>query len=700
MEKNLLHTEIEFLKGVGTSKAKLLKSELNIHSYYDLMHYFPYRYVDKSKFYKINEIGNSSAEIQLKGHIVSIKEVEQKKGKRLVADFKDDTGNVELVWFQHSKWLRDSILLNKEVVIFGKISEFNGKLNMVHPEMDFQTDEKKSGISFQPIYSLTDKLIKNNFNQRTFLKLFIELFNQIYTIIPENLSDSILKENTLISRKEAFFSIHFPSNYEKLKQAEMRLKFEEIFYFQLGFGLRKVERITKFRGNPMLKIGQNFNDFYQNYLPFELTNAQKRVVKEIRQDLKKNIQMNRLLQGDVGSGKTAVALLSTLIAKDNGFQSCFLAPTEILATQHYNGLEELLQNMNVNVALLTGSTSIKQRKIIHSQLETGELDILVGTHAVLENKVLFKNLGLAIIDEQHRFGVAQRSKLWTKNTIPPHILVMTATPIPRTLAMSFYSDLDVSVIDEMPKGRKPIQTIHKKDKDRLALFGFMKKEIAKGRQVYVVYPLIKESEKLDYKDLVDGYESITREFPIPKYHVSVVHGQMKSADKEFEMQRFVRGETQIMVATTVIEVGVNVPNASVMVIESAERFGLSQLHQLRGRVGRGSDQSYCILMTKDFISEDSFKRISTMCETNDGFRISEVDLEMRGPGDILGTQQSGIIDFKIANLVKDKQLISITKNAVEVLLQNDSNLNKEENSRIKNHFLTYHKEKISWSRIS
>ena len=700
MSSEILQNSLEYLKGVGPERFKLLRSELSLQTYNDLLYYFPFRYVDKSQIYSVNQVSASQAEIQLKGKITSLQEIEQKKGKRLVAEFQDPTGNVELVWFKFSKWLKDSIQLNKEVIIFGRISQFGNKFSMIHPEMDFVLEEKKINHTLHPIYSSTEKLSAKNFTQKSFQKLLYELLLQVKDIIPDNLSENIIKQYQLISRKEAFLNIHFPENYEKLQAAEKRLKFEEMFFFQLSFGLKKINHSRQYKSFPMVNVGESFNTFFNEFLTFQLTEAQKRVIKEIRNDMRKPIQMNRLLQGDVGSGKTIVALLLMLLAKDNNYQSCLLAPTEILAIQHYNSIQEALKKMNVKVALLTGSTTLAQRKIILEELQNGTLDILIGTHAVLEDKVQFDNLGFAVIDEQHRFGVAQRAKLWHKNNIPPHILVMTATPIPRTLAMSYYSDLEVSVIDEMPKGRKAIQTFHKKDANRLEVQKFMRNEIEKGRQIYVVFPLIQESATLDYKDLVEGYEALCRDFPLPKYAISVIHGKLSSKDKEFEMQRFIRGETQIMVATTVIEVGVNIPNASVMIIESAERFGLSQLHQLRGRVGRGNEQSYCILMTKDHISEDSYKRIRTMCETNDGFRIAETDLEMRGPGDILGTMQSGIADFKLISLSKDKQMIALTKNAVDVLLSQDENLSKPENQKIREFFIKYHRDKVSWSRIS
>lgn len=695
-----LQSSIEYVKGIGTEKANLLKKQLNIHSCEDLLNYFPFRYVDKSKIYKINQLGSSSAEIQLRGKIISLKETTFNKKSRLTAIFEDSTGKLELIWFNVTNWLVKSIPLHEEVLIFGKVNAFNGKLTLAHPEIEKMNEAKLAHIVLEPIYSNSEKLQKRGINQRFFKKSIREILVAIDDQIEENLSQEILVNYKLISRKKAYQQIHFPNSYVDLQQAEYRLKFEEMFFFQLGFGLQKIHRQRINLGNPFSNVGHHFNEFYNFHLPFQLTNAQKKVIKEIRKDLSRNIQMNRLLQGDVGSGKTMVALLSMLLAIDNGFQACMIAPTEILAVQHYKSICELVDEMNISVHLLTGSTSTSERKLIHQELLSGKINILVGTHALLEEKVQFKNLGLAIIDEQHRFGVEQRSRLWGKNSIHPHILVMTATPIPRTLAMSYYSDLDVSIIDELPSGRKEIKTYHRTDSNRLSVFGFLKNEIKKGRQVYIVYPLIEESESLDYKDLMDGYESIVRDFPMPDYQISIVHGKMKAADKEYEMQRFVNNQTQIMIATTVIEVGVNVPNASVMVIESAEKFGLSQLHQLRGRVGRGAEQSYCILMTKSELSNDAQKRIKTMCETNDGFRISEVDLELRGPGNILGTQQSGTIDFKKTDLIHDKVIVSLSKSCVDHLLQDDPDLTKEKNKAIRKFFLKYHKNKIKWSKIS
>lgn len=700
MAGNILKNPIEYLKGVGPERAKTLQSELGIFRYEDLLHYFPFRHIDRSKYFKINEILPTSAEIQIIGKIISLQEIGQKKGKRLVGIFEDETGKMELVWFRFTKWLKETIqnLVGKPIVIYGKPTEFNQKFNIVHPEMETLENHKSSPQGLYPVYPSTEILQKKGITNRVMQKIQQQLFLEIQQL-EENLSEEIIGKFRFPNRLNAFRQIHFPKNHEELKQAENRLKFEEFFFLQLGLLIKKLNHQHKFKSFEFDSVGTNFNEFYNNYLPFELTDAQKRVVKEIRADLAKPIQMNRLLQGDVGSGKTMVALLSALIAVDNGYQTAFMAPTEILAQQHYQALKKYLAAMQIEIGILTGSTKTKERRELLEKLNSGELKILVGTHALLEEKVVFQNLGLTIIDEQHKFGVAQRAQFLKKNKLPPHVLVMTATPIPRTLAMSLYGDLDISVIDELPPGRKAIKTVHKKDKDRLGLFRFMKDEIQKGRQIYVVYPLIEESEKLDYKDLMDGFESISRAFPLPDYAVSIVHGKMKPADKEFEMQRFIKGQTQILVATTVIEVGVNVPNASVMVIESAEKFGLSQLHQLRGRVGRGAEQSYCILMTKDFLNDDAFQRISTMVRTNDGFEVAEVDMQLRGPGDLMGTQQSGILNFKLANLAKDQKILQTARYMAEEILKNDPELSSEKNKFIKNYFVQNHNEKFIWSRI-
>lgn len=698
---NLLDTPIEYLKGVGPQRGDLLRKELDIHRYGDLLNLYPNRYIDRTRYYKINQLINSNSEVQIVGKIIHIKTVEQKRGKRLVATFIDDTGEMELVWFQGHKWIKEGLKINVPYVIFGKVTSFNGIFNMAHPEMEL-LDEHKASLrsAMQPVYPSTEKLANKNITNKVINKMMQQLFVETQALFTETLPESIIQELQLIPKNAALFNIHFPKNQELLAKAQFRLKFEELFYIQLQLITKNLIRKHKIKGHPFEIVGDNFNDFYQNHLPFELTNAQKRVIKEIRNDLGSNAQMNRLLQGDVGSGKTIVALLSMLIAKDNRFQSCLMAPTEILATQHFNGLSDLAKNLNINIKLLTGSTKTSERKIIHEELENGSLDILIGTHAILEDKVQFRNLGLAIIDEQHRFGVEQRSKLWKKNEIPPHVLVMTATPIPRTLAMSMYGDLDISVIDELPPGRKPIQTVHRYDSNRLKVWKFLKDEIAKGRQVYIVYPLIQESEKMDYKDLMDGYESISRDFPLPQYSISIVHGKMKPVDKDEEMRRFAEGKTNIMVATTVIEVGVNVPNASVMVIESAERFGLSQLHQLRGRVGRGAEQSYCILMTGNKLSNDSKTRLETMCATNDGFEIAEVDLKLRGPGDIMGTQQSGVLNLQIADLVKDRDILQLARHIAIKILKEDPNMTKPEHQKMKQIFLEMSKKKNIWNYIS
>ncbi|RLD80736.1 MAG: ATP-dependent DNA helicase RecG, partial [Bacteroidetes bacterium] len=671
-----------------------------IFTYADLANFFPNRYIDRTRFFKINQLQNSS-EVQIVGKITSLKTVNQKRGSRLVATFIDETGRMELVWFRGMKWLKDHIKINTPYVIFGKTNWFNGMFSMPHPEMELLSDYKKNlRTAMQPIYPSTETLNNKGFTNRVMQKAMQTLFSEINGSFQETLSDELIDVLQLLNKNEAMFNIHFPKSQVLLTKAQHRLKFEELFYIQLQLIRKKLLKKTNIKGFVFEKVGQSFNDFYKNNLPFDLTNAQKKVTKEIRNDVITGAQMNRLLQGDVGSGKTIVAVLTILIALDNGFQATMIAPTEILATQHYNAVCELLQEMPITIKLLTGSVKTAKRRIIHEMLENGELDILIGTHAVFEDKVIFKNLGLAIIDEQHRFGVAQRAKMWMKNKLPPHILVMTATPIPRTLAMSVYGDLDISIIDELPPGRKSIKTVHRFDNNRLSVFKFLKEEIAKGRQVYIVYPLIEESKTLDYKDLMDGYESIVREFPLPEYKVSIVHGKMKPANKEFEMQRFVSGETNIMVATTVIEVGVNVPNASVMIIESAERFGLSQLHQLRGRVGRGADQSYCILMTGSKLSSDAKTRLQTMVETNDGFKIAEVDLKLRGPGDLMGTQQSGVLNLRIADIIKDTAILQKARSVAIEVLKNDPNLSKPENRNIYNTYIEITKNKNIWANIS
>ena len=699
---NLLHTPIEFLKGVGPSRGELLRKELGIHKYEDLIHFYPNRYIDRTRYYKINELQNNVAEVQIIGKIIHIKTVEYGKNqKRLVATFADETGQMELVWFQGHKWIKESLKINEMCVIFGKCSSFGNTFNMPHPEIELLSEHEQSLRSaMQPVYPSTEKLINRGVSNRTINKMVQQLFQETQLLFSETLPLYLIEELQLISKKAALFNIHFPKSAEALTKAQFRLKFEELFFIQLQLITKNFIRKHKIKGHPFTVVGNYFNDFFQNHLPFDLTNAQKRVLKEIRNDMGNPAQMNRLLQGDVGSGKTIVAFMSMLLALDNGFQSCLMAPTEILANQHFNGLTELAQDLNINIKILTGSTKTAQRKIIHEELENGTLHIIIGTHALLEDKVQFKNLGLAVIDEQHRFGVEQRSKLWKKNTIPPHVLVMTATPIPRTLAMSLYGDLDISVIDELPPGRKPIQTVHRFDSNRLKVWKFIKDEISLGRQIYIVYPLIQESEKMDFKDLMDGYESISRDFPLPQYAISILHGKMKPADKDAEMKRFSEGKTNIMVATTVIEVGVNIPNASVMIIESAERFGLSQLHQLRGRVGRGAEQSYCILMTSHKLSNDSKTRMETMVRTNDGFEIAEVDLKLRGPGDLMGTQQSGVLNLQIADIVRDKDILILARQQAVKLLKEDAPMEKPQHATLRATFIEISRKKNIWNHIS
>lgn len=847
MSNHILDTKIEFLKGVGPSRAELLNKELGIFTFGQLLEYYPFRYVDKSKIYSISEINSDQAYIQLKGKITSLETIGEKQAKRMVAKFKDATGEIELVWFKGIKWLSSSVKVNQEYVVFGKPTIFNNKYNITHPEMELvdQSLVAKS-VGLEGVYYSSEKLSNKGLSAKGIHKIQQNLIQQIKGAVTETLPNDLIEKLRLISKEEALINAHAPKNEQLLQKALFRLKFEELFFLQLQLLQQKVIKTQTIKGYVFGEIGEHFNTFYNNYLSFELTNAQKRVIKEIRKDIGSGKHMNRLLQGDVGSGKTVVALLTMLIAIDNGFQTCLMAPTEILATQHYLGLKEMLKEMNISIELLTGSTKTAKRNEIHEKLRNGSLNILIGTHALLEDTVQFNKLGYVVVDEQHRFGVAQRAKLWNKSPsnlpegealkkvlykyqtarpstyallkanqierkkktteaeqvlwlslkskkldskfrrqhivdqfivdfiglekklivevdgkyhqsplqievdklrteilislgykvirftneevlhnieevikkisstlnslpfgegrggspTPPHILVMTATPIPRTLAMTFYGDLDVSVIDELPAGRKPIKTIHWYDSSRLRAFGLMEEEIKKGRQVYVVYPLIKESEKMDYKDLMDGFESISRRFPIPQYQVSIVHGQMKPDAKEFEMQRFVKGETHIMVATTVIEVGVNVPNASVMIIESAERFGLAQLHQLRGRVGRGAEQSYCVLMSGNKLSSEGKLRLETMVRTNDGFEIAEVDLKLRGPGDIQGTQQSGLLNLKLADLAKDGQILQMARNEAVEILKEDPNLQLQKNTRLINALNELKRTKVNWSRIS
>jgi len=698
-----LETEIKYLAGVGPKKAAQLNNELFVFTFEDLIYYFPYKYTDRSKIYKVEEIHEDLPFVQLKGKISTFVTSGEKNTQRLHAEFFDDTGTIELIWFKGVKWIKESIKPNVEYIIFGKASEFRNQFTIAHPEIEeYEIFKNKIKSALQADYNTSEKLKSSFLASKNIHKFQENIFKSLPGRIHDTLPNYIVENLELLSLHESLLNVHFPKDADTLIKARNRLKFEELFYNQLSILRHKINRRNSSQGFIFSKIGDYFNNFYKNNLKFELTNAQKRVLKEIRADLRTGKQANRLLQGDVGSGKTIVALMSMLIALDNGFQACIMAPTEILAQQHFNSLTENVEGLNINIRLLTGSSKTKERREIHEKLMTGEIHILVGTHAIIEDKVQFKNLGIAIIDEQHRFGVAQRAKMWAKNETPPHVIVMTATPIPRTLAMTVYGDLEISCIDELPPGRKIIKTLHAADNKRLRIFQFLKDEIAVGRQVYIVYPLIKESETMDYKDLEDGLESISRAFPPPQYAISVVHGQMKNEEKEKAMQLFIRKQTQIMIATTVIEVGVNVPNASVMVIESAERFGLSQLHQLRGRVGRGADQSYCILMTSYKLSKEAKKRIQTMVETNDGFKIADVDLKLRGPGDIDGTMQSGIgFNFRIANIVKDQSILQKARDIANNVLDKDPNLESEENEIIRKQLRKLKRsQKVEWGQIS
>jgi ATP-dependent DNA helicase RecG len=699
---NPFQTPIEYLKGVGLSRAEILKKELQIATFEDLLRDYPYKYIDRTRFYKIRDIEPELPHVQVIARLTHKEILGEKHTKRLIFQAQDDTGVMELAWFQGIRWVEKMLIPGKAYVIFGKPTFFNGKVQMAHPEVEPYSSEavlRKGNLTLQPAYNSTEKLKSFSLDSKGIQKLTATLLELYAKDIHENLPLYIINRFKLVSRAEAFRNIHFPEDAAALNEARHRLKFEELFLLQLKLLKTKLHRTNKFKGNIFGTVGNYFNEFYHHKLPFELTNSQKKVLKEIRQDTQRGVQMNRLLQGDVGSGKTVVALMSMLIAIDNGFQTCIMAPTEILANQHYQTIKSLVGDDFVEVALLTGSTKTKARKVLHERLESGDLKILIGTHALIEDKVQYKNLGFVVIDEQHRFGVEQRARLWRKNSIPPHILVMTATPIPRTLAMTLYGDLDISIIDELPAGRKPIQTMHLYENQRLRMFGFMKQEIAKGRQIYVVYPLIQESEKLDLKNLEDGATVMSYEFPTPDYQISIVHGKLKAAEKDYEMQRFIKHETQIMVATTVIEVGVNIPNASVMIIENAERFGLSQLHQLRGRVGRGAEQSYCILMSSHKLSADGRKRLSTMVKTNNGFEIAEIDLELRGPGNIEGTQQSGVLDLKIANIVTDQQLLIQIRQCVEGIFDADPQLSLPEN-QILHQSLQTKDQGLSWDKIS
>lgn len=695
---HILDTPIEYLKGVGPARAEMLRKEIEVRTFGDLLLYYPFRYVDRSKFYTVREIDSEAAWVQLKGKITGMQTVGAGRTSRLVMTFRDSTGEIELIWFQGAKWVKEKVAIGREYIIFGKPNLFNGRYNFTHPDIE-PADEEVQGNNepLQPYYSTSEKLKSRGFTPKNFVRIMRTLLSQVHNAIPEILSQSLIKAAGLMPRAEALVNIHFPADPGALVSAQNRIKFDELFFIQLQLLRLKYVRMEKVRSRVFGHIGAHFNAFYSQNLPFELTNAQKKVIKEIRADLGSGKQMNRLLQGDVGSGKTLVALMSMLIALDNNCQACLMAPTEILATQHFKTISRMLTGLPIEVTLLTGSTKKVARTALHQKLQDGSLHILIGTHALLEDQVQFKNLGLVVIDEQHRFGVAQRARMWEKSEVPPHVLVMTATPIPRTLAMTLYGDLDISIIDELPPGRKPIKTYHFYEKDRLRVFRFLKDQIEQGRQIYIVYPIINESDKLELQDLMDGLDTVSRYFPLPEYQISIVHGQLKAAEKESEMKRFLEKKTQIMVATTVIEVGVDVPNASVMVIENAERFGLSQLHQLRGRVGRGADQSHCILMSSYRLTSDGRKRLETMVRTTDGFEIAEVDLHLRGPGDLQGTQQSGLVGLKLASLVKDEKILRIAREFAHRTLTEDPELKKEENQPMVRHLqLTAN----DWGKIS
>jgi len=701
MKNDFFQTKIEFLKGVGPQRADILKKELGIYTFEDLLYHFPYRYVDRTQFYKCKDAHADLPFIQLKGQLKSLLTKGDRHKKYLVGRFADESGSIELKWFKGLRFLSTSLKLNTEYVVFGKPNEFNGAINIIHPEMELASEANQNlPTALQALYNTSEKMKTRGLDSRSILRLQKTLLLQLPDTISESLTNDILLKHDLPDLKNALLQIHFPESLETQKRAALRIKFEELFYIQLKLLFLKLIRSEKDKGILFDQIGKYFNSFYNEYLPFPLTNAQKRVIKEIREDCGSGKQMNRLLQGDVGSGKTLVALMCMLMSADNGCQSCIMAPTEILANQHAESISELVKGLGLNVALLTGSVKGAKRKKILEELADHKIHILVGTHALIEDEVQFANLGFVVIDEQHRFGVEQRAKIWKKNEKVPHVLVMTATPIPRTLAMTLYGDLDYSVIDEMPPGRKPVKTVHRNDTHRLQVWGFVKEQIREGRQVYIVYPLIEESEKVDLKNLQDGYEAICKDFPPPEYRTSIVHGRMKAKDKDLEMQRFLRKETQIMVATTVIEVGVNVPNASVMIIENAERFGLSQLHQLRGRVGRGADQSYCILMSGQKIGNEARQRIRTMCDTNDGFIIAEADLQLRGPGDTEGTRQSGMLDLKLANITKDQQIVMLSRDSALALLKADPHLENPDHLPVRQKLMSILNKTGNWSRIS
>lgn len=697
----MLDTPIEYLKGIGPQRAEVLKKELGIFLYKDLLTYYPFRYVDKTQFTAIRQISDDSPAVQLRGVVERMEVVGLKQAKRLAVLLRDNSGIVELVWFKGHSWMAQKLQVGVEYIVYGKPSTFRGRVSIAHPDIEPASDEVLSQQSaFQAVYNSTEKLKLRGLDSEGIRRAQKALIHQLQAHhISETLSNEVIEDHKLITRYLAFKHIHLPENAEQIRAATLRIKFDELFYIQLRLLKLNKVRAVAVRGFVFARVGELFNNFFNKHLPFQLTNAQKRVLKEIRLDMGSGRQMNRLLQGDVGSGKTLVALMSMLLAIDNNFQTCIMAPTEILAQQHFETFKQLLTGLDIEMAILTGSVKTKERKRIHAKLLSGEIKILIGTHALIEQIVQFANLGLVVIDEQHRFGVEQRAKLRNKNSSPPHMLIMTATPIPRTLAMTLYGDLDVSLIDELPPGRKAIKTVHYTESQRLRVFGFMKEQIALGRQVYIVYPLIQESEKMDYQNLQQGYDNLLLEFPMPQYQISIVHGKLSNEQKEFEMQRFVKGETQIMVATTVIEVGVNVPNASVMIIESSERFGLSQLHQLRGRVGRGAEQSFCILMTGYKLGPDSRLRMETMTRTNDGFEISEVDLKLRGPGDLEGTQQSGVMDLKLANLALDGHILQLARQAAQSILDEDAELTLEKNNVYQQQLILEQKSKTNWSRV-
>lgn len=697
---DILSTKIEYLKGIGPKRAELLNKELGIVTFGDMLEYYPFRYIDKSRIHKVSEICDDTVYYQLIGTISNLQSFGSPRTTRMTAVFSDETGSIELIWFKGFKWIKDKFVRGKKYLVFGKANVFNNRFNFTHPDIEeYDPNSTLSGETLQGVYNVTETLKNHGLGTKQIAKIMKTLVLQTRDVIPENLPSELVKKDNLVSRREALYKIHLPSNANDIEKATLRLKYEEHFFFQMRMLLSKRSREQNMKSVVFPVVGELFNTFYEKYLPFPLTNAQKRVIREIRADLKTGSQMNRLLQGDVGSGKTIVALMIMLLAIDNGYQAALMAPTEILATQHYETLSKQLSDMPVKVALLTGSTKQKDRKQIFSDLADGTLNILIGTHALIENDVVFKKLGLCIVDEQHRFGVAQRAKFWEKTPYPPHTLVMTATPIPRTLAMTQFGDLDVSIIDELPPGRKPVKTIHAYTEQRLSIISFMKRQIAEGRQIYVVYPLIKESEKMDLINLKEGYEALLRDFPEPEYRICVVHGQLSADDKDFEMRRFVRNQAHIMVATTVIEVGVNVPNASVMIIENANRFGLSQLHQLRGRVGRGADQSYCILVTDHKISNDGKRRMDAMVATNDGFAIAEEDLKLRGPGETQGTRQSGQIEMKIGDLAVDEPIIRQVRYRVNEILNDDATLSKPENANMKTYFYTRYAKTFDWGKI-